>query len=420
MSIPQDIHHLNRALALRILAAALLLSALGGGAAYLLESRRIERSAAAIVEAAVRHFQAPAMRLLDGEKPDGGHRELDDMLLGSNLVGLRVHGKDGQPIYEAWGKLTEPTQALLRSLPQSDGANAAGRHEQLKIGADKLIHQQVRLVDRHDRPIGHLEGFYRIDAATLDEWRERIMGTVAMTIVAVLAMAAVLYPLMLKLLCHATSLTKQLMSSNLSLLSSLGSAVAKRDSDTDAHNYRVTLYSVALAETLDLPDGEIAHLIAGAFLHDVGKIGIPDAILLKPGRLSADEFEIMKTHALHGLDIVAGNEWMASAADVIRHHHEKFDGSGYPDGLAGDRIPRIARLFAVVDVFDALVSTRPYKAPMATGAALSILRRDAGRHFDPAMVDAFEPIAGGLHDELTAASDAVLRRRLQAAITNYF
>ena len=102
--------------------------------------------------------------------------------------------------------------------------------------------------------------------------------------------------------------------------SSLGNAVAKRDSDTDAHNYRVTYYAVALAEAMGLPEKEIADLVVGAFLHDVGKIGIPDRILLKPGKLTAEEFEIMKSHSLLGTEIVAGNRWLAGAAQTIRHH----------------------------------------------------------------------------------------------------
>ncbi|TXT24904.1 MAG: metal-dependent phosphohydrolase [Rhodocyclaceae bacterium] len=119
---------------------------------------------------------------------------------------------------------------------------------------------------------------------------------------------------MLAMLRHSSGLSRRLLEANLSLVRALGNAVAKRDSDTDAHNYRVTLYAIALAEALGLPATEIPDLVAGAFLHDVGKIGIPDQIVQKPGKLTREEFLIMKTHVLLGLDIVAGNAWLEGAA----------------------------------------------------------------------------------------------------------
>ena len=131
---------------------------------------------------------------------------------------------------------------------------------------------------------------------------------------------------------------------------------------------------------MGLPKQYISKLVTGAFLHDVGKIGIPDRILLKPGKLTDDEFEVMKTHALLGIEIVADNPWLEGAALTIRHHHERFDGTGYPDRLRGNSIPRIARIFAVVDVFDALTSERPYKKPMALAEALTIIENDSDRH----------------------------------------
>lgn len=413
------LRQLHRTLALRVVAVALILGALSGFAAYLVESERIEASAMASVATAVTHFEAPARQML-GSGDNGEHRELEELLRMSSLVGLRVLDSSGNTAYETWGKLSEATQAALRRLPKAAESGRPDQHEQLEVGADKLIRLQVRITDQLGRQEGRLEGFYLIDAATLNEWRVRIAGTVTVAILAAFATAAVLYPVLLGLLHQVTGLTSSLMASNLSLLTALGGAIAKRDSDTDAHNYRVTLYAVALAEALRMPDEEIVHLIVGAFLHDVGKIGIPDAILLKPGRLTADEFEIMKTHTSHGQDIVSGNAWLGKAESVIRHHHEKFDGSGYPDGLAGEHIPRIARVFAVVDVFDALVSARPYKSPMLLESALAIIRKDAGKHFDPEMVDAFTQIAKGVHVELASANDAELRRRLDATITKYF
>ncbi len=200
----------------------------------------------------------------------------------------------------------------------------------------------------------------------------------------------------------------------------LVNANAKRDSDTDAHNYRVKLYAVALAEAMELPRREIADLVAGAFLHDVGKIGIPDSILLKPGKLTDDEFRIMKTHALLGIEIVEDNQWLTGAACTIRHHHERFDGTGYPDGLVGDAIPRVARIFAVVDVFDALTSERPYKKPMELADAISIIVHDSGRHFDPEVVSIFKGVAANLYDKIACADGQDLRHEMREVLGRYF
>lgn len=210
------------------------------------------------------------------------------------------------------------------------------------------------------------------------------------------------------------------MSLCLELLQSLGSAIAKRDSDTDTHNYRVTLYAVRLAGAMKLNRGSIESLIVGAFLHDVGKIGIPDQILLKPGRLTVEELEIMKRHVVFGGEIIQDSNWLKRARDVVLFHHEKFDGSGYPHGIYGEDIPLGARLFAVVDVFDALMSRRPYKEPLSLEDALKILRDGAGKHFDPDVVSTFESIATALYGEIGQADRSYLQAALRAMIKEYF
>ena len=186
----------------------------------------------------------------------------------------------------------------------------------------------------------------------------------------------------------------------------VAAASSPRDSETDAHNFRVTIYSVYLAEAIGLDSKEIRGLIKGAFLHDVGKISVPDTILHKPGRLSEAERIIMQNHVRYGLEIVGNGAWLADAACIVGCHHEKFDGSGYPNRLAGKAIPLTARIFAVVDVFDALTSARPYKKAFALGESLEILRQGAGNHFDPELIAIFEPLAPALLTKV-----AVLPRR---------
>lgn len=161
-------------------------------------------------------------------------------------------------------------------------------------------------------------------------------------------------------------------------------------------------------------------LIKGAFLHDVGKIGIRDVILLKPGRLHEDEFRIMKQHVNHGLDITGRSPWLRDAAAVVGGHHEKFDGSGYPSGLAGENIPVEARIFAIADVFDALTSRRPYKEPLSYEATMEILEEGGGSHFDPALLDAFRRIAPDLHARYSGREDDGMRQELEALTSRYF
>ena len=207
-------------------------------------------------------------------------------------------------------------------------------------------------------------------------------------------------------------MSARLFEANLEILKVLGSAVAKRDSDTDSHNYRVTIISVRLAETCGLFKDDIRRLIKGAFLHDVGKIGIEDEILHKPGRLTTDEFQLMKKHVAFGIDIVNKAEWIKEAVDVVGYHHEKYDGSGYNSGIEGGTVPVIARIFAIADVFDALGSRRPYKEPLSYDETMEIIRAGRGNHFDPEYVDAFESISKSIYGNYAGREDEELVEEL--------
>ena len=176
---------------------------------------------------------------------------------------------------------------------------------------------------------------------------------------------------------------------NIKIAQTMGRAASLRDSETEAHNFRVSYLSGLLGQKLNLPKKQLQSLMKGAFLHDIGKIGISDNILLKNGKLDDDEWEEMKLHPILGKELIDNLPWFDDALDIIVHHHEKFDGTGYPDGLKEEKIPLNARLFAVIDVFDALVSKRPYKEPMEKDKALKIIKSEKGTHFDPQMVDLF-------------------------------
>lgn len=213
---------------------------------------------------------------------------------------------------------------------------------------------------------------------------------------------------------------KQIINSNINTLISLGNAIAKRDSDTNEHNYRVTYYSLKIAQELKLDDEKIKALIKGAFLHDVGKIAIKDDILLKTSKLTDEEFEIMKTHVNEGIDIVKNDPWLEDAQRVIQNHHERYDGKGYPNGVKGENIPIEARIFAVADVFDALTSKRPYKEPFSLEKSIDIIRQSSGSHFDKIVVDEFEKIYEILYENVTKKDHKELKDIFYDNLKPYF
>ncbi len=171
----------------------------------------------------------------------------------------------------------------------------------------------------------------------------------------------------------------------------LGAASEYRDNETGMHVMRMTHYATAIAKAMGLPEETRELLTICAPMHDVGKIGISDAILLKPGRLSGEEYEVMKTHTEIGKRLLNGEDALISAArDIAACHHERWDGDGYPYGLAGEEIPVLARICAIADVFDALTSVRPYKHPWPFEDAINYVMQESGRYFDPKVVVAFE------------------------------
>lgn len=164
-----------------------------------------------------------------------------------------------------------------------------------------------------------------------------------------------------------------------------------KDEDTGAHIQRMSRYSTTVACQMGFTRNELKSVLYAAPMHDVGKIGIPDRILLKPGKLDANEWEIMKKHAIFGWKILRGSEadYLKLGEVIALTHHEKWDGSGYPNGLVGEDIPMVGRITAIADVFDALTSKRPYKDPFSIDKSLAIIWEGRGIHFDPAVVDAF-------------------------------
>ncbi|HEY4712185.1 MAG TPA: HD domain-containing phosphohydrolase [Dehalococcoidia bacterium] len=166
-------------------------------------------------------------------------------------------------------------------------------------------------------------------------------------------------------------------------------ALDLRDKETEGHSRRVTQLTVQLAKAMGIKNSELVQIRRGALLHDIGKMGIPDSILLKPDELTEKEWEIMKQHPVHAVNMLGSLMYLKDALDIPYSHHEKWDGTGYPRGLKGEEIPLAARIFAVADVYDALTSNRPYRKAWTKAEALQYIREQSGKHFDPTIVDAF-------------------------------
>ncbi|HVP55185.1 MAG TPA: HD domain-containing phosphohydrolase [Candidatus Eisenbacteria bacterium] len=189
-------------------------------------------------------------------------------------------------------------------------------------------------------------------------------------------------------------------------LEALGDALDLKDKETEGHSKRVTAFTIAIARAMELPSNQVRVIARGAFLHDVGKMAIPDAILRKPGRLTPEEQMLMREHALLGYQMLRKIPFLREAAQIVYCHQERYDGSGYPRGLKGDQIPVGARIFAVADTFDAITSDRPYRAAQSIPAARHEIQKHAGHQFDPEVVETFMSISDDLWAELRNEVDA--------------
>jgi putative nucleotidyltransferase with HDIG domain len=193
-------------------------------------------------------------------------------------------------------------------------------------------------------------------------------------------------------------------------LEALGDALDLKDAETEGHSKRVTAYTIALARAMGVPRDEINVISRGAFLHDIGKMAIPDAILRKPGALTPEEVAIMREHCYRGYQMLKKIPFLAEAAEIVYSHQERYDGTGYPRGLKGDEIPLGSRLFSVADTLDAITSDRPYRPAQSIAAAREEIQRWSGRQFDPEVVKTFLSMPDSIWMDLRNQIDSQIHR----------
>ncbi|RJR48844.1 MAG: HD-GYP domain-containing protein [Desulfobacteraceae bacterium] len=346
-------------------------------------------------------------------------KRTEQMVLDFRIVSLKVYDLDLGDILHYAAEDISAVKELQKGLPS--GALPTRGSEQYTFTERHgrwYLHLQGS-VDDLENQLCFFESTVQVDQEVMKRLQRSRMIAVVVTTVTILSMALVLYPLILSAYKRLQRAGRDLLESNLNTVIALGNAVAKRDSDTDIHNFRVTYYSLRLAEHLNLPPGSMRSLAKGAFLHDVGKIGIRDQILLKTDRLTREEFAVMKTHVELGEEIIRDIPWLADCREVIRFHHEKYDGKGYPMGKAGEEIPLMARVFAVADVFDALTSVRPYKAAFSYVEAIEIMKKEA-RQYDPLVFQRFLEVSEAIYSETVRMSRDQIAEKLLVRISPYF
>jgi putative nucleotidyltransferase with HDIG domain len=414
-------HSIHRLVITRLFLAWFFLSALAGSAVFLIEIQKIDHALTNLAASELQRF-APGGLDTQGMSPDELERlqQQAHAMLKRNFLTLEAYNPQQQLILT----LSNPAFAALeKELPlhaprfPDDGGT---HYQRFEISGETLLQIAFPLRGKDGQNAGYLKAVLIVNPDDLARHYDNLKRYLASVLLCVLVTTCLFYPLIISLNRKATRFAEKVIQGNLEIVTVLGAAIAERDSDTGDHNYRVTLYAIGLAEAFGVEQVDMRALILGAFLHDVGKIGIRDSILLKPAALDADELSIMRTHVQLGVSIIQTSTWLQTARDVIEFHHEWYDGSGYLKGLRGEEIPLVARIFAVADSFDALTSQRPYKDAWSCEEALAILRKDAGSHFDPALVQAFEGIADGLYRQFAQASEASLNRALRGQVRHHY
>ncbi len=365
----------------------------------------------------LRHFEA-----VDLAGPDARQKAQNaaNTLSGGLFDIAEIYDKAGQKLAESLTDLGESVEAQLPKHGRPTYVSAS--YESLQLEKDQwALRVFIPLrIDDAGQITGYFEGVRIVPQWQRDEIQSAAIKIALIACFAALLCGAAIYPIIVTLSRENERKALEVLDSHIAMMEALGRAIAKRDSDTGAHNYRVAWIAARIGEELGLSGSKMQALIAGSFLHDVGKIGIPDAILLKPGRLDDAEMTTMRTHVGLGEEIVNGMGWLDGAHEVVAAHHEKWNGTGYPRNLSGESIPISARVFAIADVFDALSSRRPYKDPLPFDQVMKILEKDTGTHFDPVVMGIFGRIAPDVREKLQDSSEHRARQLLEAQIRKHF
>ncbi|NOX35152.1 MAG: HD-GYP domain-containing protein [Deltaproteobacteria bacterium] len=417
---------IHKKLARNLLVSAIVIGILTGLSVTLIELRRIDRY---VLKIASDDSQILSKYYLQyhNDRTDSTltilRQAIQDKIGHDSFIFIKLLDENSQIVAkESIKEFDKTAPNVLSKFNDFNVADKSEYHNTVYFEDQLYIQAMAPIYDNHEKNIiGYFEGIYHLPDKKTVETKKQSYYSILLSIVVVVTTTVFIYPIVHNLYSKLLKRSLELIEANTNILKSLGSAIAKRDDDTNSHNYRVTILSVKLAEKIGLSRSQIRSLIKGAFLHDVGKIGISDTILLKPGKLTHAEFEIMKQHVVLGVEIVQDIDWLKDAVEVIQYHHEKMDGSGYVSGIKDKDIPINAKLFAIADVFDALTSERPYKKAFSFKTSIKIMKEDSGSHFDPELLKNFEQIAETLYTEISNLENKrQLNKQLDLLVNKYF
>jgi HD-GYP domain-containing protein (c-di-GMP phosphodiesterase class II) len=407
---------------LRILMALIFLSLFWGVVIYFVQTRQIRNEVL---------FQGrkAAQELFEGqtfpfEKSNRAGFErliakINQYHYGFVIVRLEAYDVGKKPIFSYVNKQSADAARWRKKIPPDELFSGTKTGYLFHEFQDRIYLQIFATANDDNVPQGFFEVMVKVD----EEWvklmkADRLVGLL-IVIGTIMTLGVVLYPLLSASYRKLQQIGRKLLMSNLYTIVALGNAIEQRDNETELHNFRVTYYSLGIAEQLKLPLEIIRTILKGSLLHDVGKIGVPDNILLKPGNLSEAEFAVMHKHSESGMQIIKDIPFLEDARDIILYHHEKFDGSGYPYGLAGEQIPLVARIFSVADVFDALASERPYKPSFSYEASIEMMKSNAAQ-FDSQVLQSFLKISEQMYKEMQHMTVKHMEAQLKERALRYF
>jgi HD-GYP domain-containing protein (c-di-GMP phosphodiesterase class II) len=421
----------NRVLLIRLAVTTIGIALIAGMATFFVQQNRLEQQVADIGRQGIRAVIRRVLEIVEQQQIKhivALHMaletvaEIPDSYRSGRFILVQFYDRVGTVFAEASvpGPQTVDAKALTEKLPLTFPETRQVEAETQYIGGQQFVFAVMPITDQQGDVEGYSRGVFAVSNETSAEMRGAVLLSWLIVVAIVFLVTAILYPVILRLTRRLADYSTKLLDANLETLVVLGNAIAKRDTNTDAHNYRVSLYAAHLGAKIGLGIEDMRGLIKGSLIHDVGKIGIPDAILLKPGRLDDEEYRVMQTHVDLGVDIVGRSSCLRDSVPVVAAHHEKFGGGGYPKDARAQEIPLVARIFAIADVFDALTSTRPYKKPLEFADSMKILYQGRGSHFDPALLDAFAGIGRELYDNYAGHEGNDLRQILVAVVDKYF
>lgn len=324
----------------------------------------------------------------------------------------------------------EPLISL--SLSSADAANKAfdakgmtiipGKHADGGwIIANKRIYNKVAIpiFDSGEDLAGYLTGIYLVSLKDTQMILKRFMLSFIICIAGISLCALLCYLGFLFMNNHLIRSVGELNRTNVFLIRKLGTALAKSNSQEQDHSSRVLLYAMKLAEKVKLPSEQKRTLIHGVFLHDIGMLPISPTTLHKEEELEKEELKQVDQHPKEGAALIRKFRWLRNAEKVVRYHHEKYDGTGYPDGVKHEKIPMVARIFSIADTFDALTSQRPYRDPLPLEESLATLEQETGLQFDPVLLSAFLDIAPHLHETIASRTSKELDKEVDKLLKKY-